>query len=90
MRVEQLLDYRHKRVKERVETVVNADERKALLDQDQMLEAKLDFLHDQLRQGGLKEPYYPRSTVPVGPNLLQLDLYQNTLPSPFAPPPQHP
>jgi hypothetical protein len=52
-----------------------------------MLEAKLDFLHDQLRQGGLKEPYYPRPTVPVGPNLLQLDLYQSTLPS-FAQPHQ--
>jgi hypothetical protein len=81
VRIEQLLDYRHKRVKERLATVTNSDERKALLDQDRMYEEKLDFLHDQLRQGGLKEPYYPRPTVPVGPNLLQLDLYQNTLPS---------
>jgi hypothetical protein len=81
VRVEQLLDYRHTRVKERLAVVTNSDERKALLDQDQMLEAKLDFLHDQLRQGGLKEQYYPRPTVPVGPDLLQLDLYQNTMPS---------
>ncbi len=90
VRIEQLLDYRHKRVKERLETVVNTDERKALLDEDQMLEAKLDFLHDQLRQGGLKEPYYPLPTAPIGPNILQLDLYQNTLPSPFAAPPRQP
>ena len=32
-----------------------------------MLEAKIDFLHDQLRSGGLKEPYYPGLPTPMRP-----------------------
>ena len=52
-----------------------------------MLESKLDFLHEQLRSGGLREQYYPRSPVPSGPNLLQLDMYQNTMPNFGAPAP---
>ncbi len=80
-RIEQFLDYRHKHVKERLASTTNSEERKALLDEDQMLQNKLDFLHEQLRTGGLREQYYPRSPFPAGPNLLQLDMYQNILPS---------
>ncbi len=80
-RIEQFLDYRHKHVKERLAATTDSDEKRALLDEDQMLESKLDFLHEQLRQGGLKEQYYPRGPAPAAPNLLQLDLYQNTLPN---------
>ena len=86
-RIEQLLDYRHKHVKERLATVTNPEERKALLDEDQMLEAKIDFLHDQLRTGGLKEPYYPRLPATANPNVMQFDLQQNYLPNPTAAPP---
>ena len=86
-RIEQFLDYRHKHVKERLATTTNPEERKSLLDEDQMLEGKLDFLHDQLRSSGLKEQYYPRAPVPAGANLLQLDLFQNTMPNFGAPPP---
>jgi hypothetical protein len=78
-RIEQFLDYRHKHVKDRLATATNPEERKALLDEDQMLEGKLDFLHDQLRGGGLKEQYYPRLSIPSGSNLLQLDMYQNVM-----------
>jgi hypothetical protein len=85
VRIEQFLDYRHKHVKERLALATNSDEIKALLEEDQMLESKLDFIHDQLRTGGLKEQYYPRSTAPTGTNLLQLDLYQNTMPNFGAP-----
>ena len=80
-RIEQFLDYRHKHVKDRLATTTNSEERKALLDEDQMLQNKLDFLHEQLRTGGLREQYYPRSPYPAGPNLLQLDMYQNILPN---------
>ena len=80
-RIEQFLDYRHKHVKERLASSTDPAERKALLDEDQMLQNKLDFLHEQLRTGGLREQYYPRSPFPAGPNLLQLDMYQNTLPN---------
>ena len=48
-RIEQFLDYRHKHVKERLAATTNPEERKALLDEDQMLQNKLDFLHEQLR-----------------------------------------
>ena len=80
-RIEQFLDYRHKHVKERLATTTDPVERKALLDEDQMLQNKLDFLHEQLRTGGLREQYYPRAAFPTGPNLLQLDMYQNTMPN---------
>ncbi len=80
-RIEQFLDYRHKHVKERLASSTDAAERKQLLDDDEMLQNKLDFLHDQLRTGGLKEQYYPRSPFPSGPNLLQLDMYQSVLPN---------
>jgi len=53
-RIEQFLDYRHKHVKERLATTTDPVERKALLDEDQMLQNKLDFLHEQLRTGGLR------------------------------------
>ena len=52
-----------------------------------MLEGKLDFLHEQLKGSGLKEQYYPRGPIPSGPNLLQLDMYQNTMPNFGAPAP---
>ena len=84
-RLVQFLDYRHQHVKERLLSATNAEERKALLDEDQMLEAKLDFIKNQMRSGGLKEQYFPRSPIPAGPNILQLDLYQNTL-TPQVPP----
>jgi hypothetical protein len=80
-RIEQFLDYRHKHVKERLAVTNDATERKALLDEDEMLQNKLDFLHEQLRTGGLKEQFYPRTPFPSGPNLLQLDMYQSTMPS---------
>jgi hypothetical protein len=80
-RIEQFLDYRHKHVKERLATVTDPVERKALLDEDQILQNKLDFLHEQLRTGGLREQYYPRTPFPTGPNFLQLDMYQNTMPN---------
>jgi hypothetical protein len=77
----ELLDYRHQHVKQRLSENITAEERKALLAEDQVLEAKLDFIKHQMRSGSLKEQYFPRSSVPSGPDLLQLDLYQNTLPS---------
>jgi hypothetical protein len=80
-RIEQFLDYRHKHVKERLAATTDPTERKALLDEDQMLQSKLDFLHEQLRTGGLKEQFYPRTPFPAGPNLLQLDMYQSILPT---------
>ena len=57
----QFLDYRHQHVKERLLTATDPEEQKALLDQDQMLEAKFDFIKNQMRSGGLKEQYFPRS-----------------------------
>jgi len=51
---------------------------------------KLDFLHEQMRQGGLKEQYYPKSPISSGPNVLQLDMLQNTLPSFGGPAPAVP
>ena len=78
-RIEQFLDYRHKHVKDRLAGATSPEERKMLLDEDQMLEGKLDFLHDQLRTGGLREQFYPRLSVPTGSNLLQLDMYQNVM-----------
>ena len=83
----QLLDYRHQHVKQRLLTTTNAEERKALLDESQMLEAKLDFIKHQMRSGGLREQYFPRSPIPTGPNVLQLDLYQNYTPAPGQTPP---
>ena len=55
------------------------------MDEDQMLEGKLDFLHEQLRSGGLREQFYPRAPVPSGPSLLQLDMQQNIMPNLGAP-----
>ena len=84
-RIEQLLDYRHKHVKERLAGPTSPEERKVLLEEDQTLEAKID-LHDQLRTGGLKEPFFPGLLTPMGPNLLQFNLQQSYLPNPTAPP----
>jgi hypothetical protein len=76
-----LLDYRHQHVKERLSVTTSSEEQKALLEESRMLEAKLDFLKNQMRSGGLREQYFPRSPISTGPNVLQLDLYQNTLPN---------
>jgi hypothetical protein len=87
--LEQFLDYRHKGVKDKLgASKLNPDERAALLKEDAMLQAKIDFLHNQLRAGGLKEPYYPGTTTPGAPNFLQFNLQQNYLPSFTAPPAQ--
>ena len=84
-RIDQFLDYRHKHVKERLATTTNPQEQKQLLDEDQMLEAKLDFLHEQMAQGGLKEQFYPKSPIPSNAGVLQFDLQQNAL-TPQNPP----
>jgi hypothetical protein len=81
-----LLDYRHQHVKERLLATSSPEEQKALLEESRMLEAKLDFLKHQMRSGGLREQYFPRSPISTGPSVLQLDLYQNTLPN-FGPAP---
>ena len=85
VRIADFLDYRHQRVKERLATAVNPQEQKQLLDEDQMLQNKLDFLHNQMRQGGLKEQFYPKSPIPSNAGVLQFDLQQNAL-TPQNPP----
>ena len=78
-RIEQFLDYQHKHITQQLAVTTNPQERKALLEQEQMIQTKLDFLHEQLRSGGLREQYYPRSPFPAGPTLLQLNMDQSTL-----------
>jgi hypothetical protein len=85
VRIADFLDYRHQRVKQRLAAAVNPQEQKQLLDEDLMLENKLDFLHNQMRQGGLKEQYYPKSPIPSNAGVLQFDLQQNAL-TPQTPP----
>jgi hypothetical protein len=80
-RIEQYLDFQHKHLTEQLAVTTNPQERKALLEEQQRLQTKIDFLREQLRAGGLREQYYPRPPSPAGPNLLQLDMYQNTLPN---------
>ena len=80
-RIEQFLDYRHKHVKERLATSHRRRRSASRCWTTTRCWNKLDFLHDQLRTGGLKEQYYPRSPFPSGPNLLQLDMYQSVLPN---------
>jgi hypothetical protein len=89
VRIVDFLDYRHQHVKDRLKFAVG-QEQKQLLDDDQVLQDKLDFLHEQMKQGGLREQYYPKSPLSSGPGLLQLDLLQNTLPSVGGPPPPVP
>lgn len=85
VRIADFLDYRHQRVKERLATAVSPQEQKQLLDEDQMLQNKLDFLHNQMKQGGLKEQFYPKSPIPSNAGVLQFDLQQNAL-TPTTPP----
>ncbi len=50
-----------------------------MIEEEHVLQAKLDFLHEQLRAGGLKDPYYPRTAPPTANGLLQLQQNLNTL-----------
>ena len=62
-RIEKFLDGRLRSLREVLATSQDAEQRKALLSQIQLLQDKLDFLHERLRSGGLKEQYYPRTTI---------------------------
>ena len=65
-RIEERLDYRLNTVRNRLSATQDADEKKALRDEEQTLMDKLDFLHERLRAGGLKEKYYPQPSLPAG------------------------
>ena len=54
-RIEQQLDYRLKTMRDRLAASQDAEEKKDLREQSQRLVAKLDFLHEQIRAGTLKE-----------------------------------
>jgi hypothetical protein len=87
-RIEQALDYRLRSIRERLDATKDADERTALLGQQQLLQDKLDFLHEQLRVGGLKEQYHPSQATSTGSGILGLQQGLNILAPPSAPVPQ--
>ena len=63
-RIEQFLDYRHKHVKERLAATTNPEERKALLDEDQMLQKQAGLparATADRRSGGAVLSRVPRS-----------------------------
>ena len=81
-RIEQYLDYRLRNIRERLDATKDSDERTALLDQQQLLQDKLDFLHEQLRVGGLKEQYL-RPAAQTAPSIIPgFQLQLNTLGTP--------
>ncbi len=86
-RIEKSLDERLRRLRETLAASQDSDQRKALLTEVQVLQDKLDLLHERLRSGGLKEQYYPRTTVPSGLNFLGIQQQLNTLaPQPMPTP----
>ena len=86
-RIEQQLDYRLKTVRDRLAASQDADEKKDLREQAQRLEAKLDFLHEQIRAVALKEQYYPSPSPPAGTGILGLQQQLSTVPQATAPHP---
>jgi hypothetical protein len=78
-RLEQFLDGRLRSLREVVAASQDTEQRKALLSQIQLLQDKVDFLHERLRSEGLKEQYYPRTTIPGGFNPLGIQQQLNTL-----------
>jgi hypothetical protein len=84
-RIEEQLDYRLKTVRNRLAATQDAEERKALREEEETLMGKLDFLHERLRAGGLKEQYYPQSPIPAGTGILGLQQQLNAV-TPTAPP----
>ncbi|MGO8688231.1 MAG: hypothetical protein ACLQLG_01235 [Thermoguttaceae bacterium] len=81
-RLEQYLNYRLKAIMDREAAARDSAERKTLIEEEQLVRSKMDFLHEQLRIGGLKEQYYNRTSAP-GPSAIPLlDLYQRSLSAP--------
>jgi hypothetical protein len=80
-RIEQQLDYRLRTVRDRLAVSQDADEKKDLRDREQRLEAKLDFLHEQIRAGALREQYYPTPSPPAGTGILGLQQQLGTVPA---------
>ena len=88
-RFEESLDRRLRSVREQLNATKDADQRKTLLDKEQSLQDKLDFLHERLRTGGLKQQYYQLTPNPTGFNALGVQQQLNTLsPTPTPPPTQ--
>jgi hypothetical protein len=90
-RIQQILEGELQVLQKRLTEVRDPNERVALLNQQAVLERKLEFVKQQIKEGGLKEQYYPGSAEPIAPFsvLPLLQLQQNTLtPQPLTPPPQ--
>ncbi len=87
-RIEQILEGKLEGIQHALSLTKDPGERKTFLDQKAAIEAKLEFLREQLRAGSLKEQFIPGSAAPIAPFsvLPQLQLQQNTLTSPTAPP----
>ena len=62
-RLEQYLNYRLKAIMDREAAARDSAERKTLIEEEQLVRSKMDFLHEQLRIGGLKEQYYNRTSA---------------------------
>jgi hypothetical protein len=84
-RIEEQLDYRLKTVRQLLTGNLSDDEKKALIDEEQALMGKLNFLHEQLRVGGLKEQYYSRPSLPADTGILGVQQRLNTLTRPPGP-----
>ncbi len=90
-RVQQILEGELQVIQKRLTEVRDPNERADLLNQQAVLERKLEFVKQQLKEGGLREQYYQGSAAPIAPFsvLPLLQLQQNTLtPQPLSPPPQ--
>jgi hypothetical protein len=92
-RIEQILLARKKLLQDQYTTATQAKDsnaQKELITELAVVDAKLQFLQEQLRAGELKEQFVPGGTSPAPSGLLQLQLYQNNLtpqPAPFNPSP---
>jgi hypothetical protein len=92
-RIEQILLGRRKQLQDQYSADAaqnkgkpDTQEMKEYITEIALIDAKLQFLQEQLRAGALKEQFVPGGTSPTPSGLLQLQLYQNTLtPLPQAP-----
>jgi hypothetical protein len=78
-RIEQQIDYRLRTIQQRLTEVRDPTERKFLMEDELALQSKLDFLHEQLRSGGLKEKFRTQPPSSGANGILQLNQMQQTL-----------
>jgi hypothetical protein len=86
-RIEQILEGKLEGVQHALSQTKDPAERQTYLNEKAAVEAKLEFLREQLRAGALKEQYIPGSAAPIAPfsvlPQLQLQLNQYNPPPPL-------